>query len=91
MYLNNLRDLIKNNHLLERYNLKQIGIFGSIARGENGNDIDILIEEEKDYRDLILFKEELEKISKTKVDIVLYKYANPIVLYRAKKEIVYVN
>ena len=91
MNLQIVKEIIYKNHLLERYHISKIGIFGSIARGGNANDIDILIENFSNYEELVKFKEELERISQTKVDIVLEKYANPIVLHRAKKEIIYVS
>ena len=40
---------------------------------------------------LINFRDELEKLLNKKVNIVIEKYANPIVLYRARKEIIYVG
>jgi predicted nucleotidyltransferase len=40
---------------------------------------------------LIGLKEDLEKITEMDVDIMLKKYANPIVLYRALKDMKYVT
>ena len=34
---------------------------------------------------------DLETITKKEVDIMLIKYANPIVLYRAQKDMIYVS
>ena len=49
--LEEIKELIKKNKdkLREQYGLKEIGIFGSYVRGEQGeeSDIDILIELEK--------------------------------------------
>lgn len=90
IYINILKEIILSNKLLEKYGITKIGIFGSTARGENGNDIDILVDEDISYKKLILFKKELEQLSNKKVDIMIKKYANPIVLYRAEKEIIYV-
>jgi len=53
--------------------LKEIGIFGSFARGEPANDIDFYIDAD----------------SCKLAD--LRKYANPIVLHRALKDMVYVT
>lgn len=55
------------------------------------NDIDILIEDNVDYRSLSVFRDELQKLTNKHIDIVIEKYANPIVLHRAKKEIIYVT
>jgi len=80
-----------DNKLFERFNLNRVGVFGSAARGEQSNDIDILIEDNTDYRLLSAFRDELQKLMDKRIDIVIAKYANPIVLHRAMKEIVYVT
>jgi len=83
---------IKNENLLKKYNLDKIGVFGSFARGENANDIDFYIDlENYNINTLLPLKKELENITEKEVDIMLKKYANPIVLYRAKKDMVYVT
>ena len=87
-----LEKIIKDENLLEKYNLDKIGVFGSFARGEKPNDIDFYIDVEScNLRDLINLKRDLEKIVKKKVDIMLKKYSNPIVLYRAEKDMKYVT
>ena len=87
-----LEKVLKEENLLKKYELDRIGIFGSFARGENSNDIDFYIDVE-DYRvkNLINLKRDLEKITEKEVDIMLKKYANPIVLYRAQKDMKYVT
>lgn len=89
--ISNFRNTIRKHHLLEKYHLKSIGVFGSYARGESANDIDILIEDSDDYSNLIQFQTELEELLHKDVDIVIEKFANPIVLHRAKKDLVYVT
>jgi predicted nucleotidyltransferase len=42
-------------------------------------------------KNLINLKKDLEKITEKEVDIMLKKYANPIVLYRAEKDMKYVT
>ena len=86
-----LKTLLKENKLLEKHHLEKMGLFGSFVRGDEANDIDILVDSSTNYKHLIAFKAELEKLAQKKVDIVIEKFANPIVLYRAKKEIVYVT
>ncbi|MGL6064320.1 MAG: nucleotidyltransferase family protein [Fusobacteriaceae bacterium] len=90
MTLERFKFALKNQNIFERYKIERIGIFGSIARGEDGNDIDILVED-SDYKKWIQLKKELEPLIKVTLDIMIEKYANPIVLMRAKKEIVYVT
>ena len=86
-----LEKAIKKTNLLEKYNLEKIGIFGSFARGEKSNDIDFYIDaEDYNIKNLIDLKDELEKITEKEVDIMLKKYANPVILFRAKKDMKYV-
>ncbi|MGL5190252.1 MAG: nucleotidyltransferase family protein [Cetobacterium sp.] len=89
MTLDAFKICLKKENIFEKYNIEKIGIFGSIARGEDGNDIDILVDD-TDFKKWIKLKEELEPIIKVNLDIMIEKYANPIVLMRAKKEIVYI-
>jgi predicted nucleotidyltransferase len=87
-----LEKAIKNENILEKYNLEKIGIFGSFARGETANDIDFYIDlETYDLKRLIALKNDLEKISRKSVDIMIKKYANPIILHRAQKDMKYVS
>lgn len=82
---------LSENNLQIRYHLKRIGLFGSILDKENPNDIDILIEDYVDHKDLIQFQDELELATGKSVDIVIERYASPIILYRAKRNITYVS
>jgi uncharacterized protein len=85
-----LTELILKNGLLKKYNLNKIGIFGSILHSENPNDIDLYVEEFNDYSDLIGLKNEIESRTGKSVDIVIERYASPIIVFRAKKELKYV-
>ena len=94
MIMNNnisiLQHYFRSNQVFTNYNLKRIGIFGSFARNdENANDIDILIEDDIDPDNLIHLKMQLENSFHKKVDIVLSKFANPIILHRAQKDLHY--
>ncbi|MDR3269490.1 MAG: nucleotidyltransferase domain-containing protein [Tannerella sp.] len=85
-----LQQYLRENQIFSQYNLKRIGVFGSFARDEaNANDIDILIEDEIDPDSLIQLKILLENSFQKKVDVVLKKFANPIILYRAQKDLLY--
>lgn len=79
------------NKIFERFNLNRVGIFGSAARGEQSNDIDVLVEDNIDYHLLLELRDELERLMNKRIDLVIARYANPIVLHRARKEIVYVT
>ena len=63
--------------IFKNYDLKELGIFGSLVRGENKNnsDIDIIVEY-KTTPDLIKYIElenHIEKILNAKVDLVIKK------------------
>ena len=68
-------DFLQKNreNFLNKYQISNIALFGSYARGENrqDSDVDIAIETPlSDYFKLYDFKEELEKYFNLKVDIV---------------------
>ncbi|MDR0517296.1 MAG: nucleotidyltransferase domain-containing protein [Fibromonadaceae bacterium] len=87
-----LKKAIRQSDLLNKYMLKQIGIFGSFARGEPTNDIDFYIDADNcKLADLRRLKIDLENLTDKKIDIMIKKYANPIVLHRALKDMVYVS
>ena len=90
--INALEKAIKSENLLKKYNLEKIGVFGSFARGEKANDIDFYIDlEDYNVKNLLGLKKDLEEITEKEVDIMLKKYANPIILYRAEKDMKYVT
>ena len=90
--INALEQAIKNEKILEKYDLDKIGIFGSFARGENSNDIDFYIDlENYNLNKMLELRNELAEITGKEVEIMLKKYANPIVLYRATKDMKYVT
>ena len=78
----------------DTYNVKKIGVFGSVARGQQKrrSDIDILIELSKpigffDFLELEIF---LSKILKRKVDIVTKNALKPLIKKDILKEVIYV-
>jgi len=90
--INALEEALKTEKLLQKHDLVKIGIFGSFARGEKANDIDFYIDlDDYSVENLIDLKDDLEKITEMNVDIMLKKYANPIILYRAAKDMKYVT
>src|SRR5665647_1663164 len=89
--ISELEDIMVRNNLFNKFSLSRLGVFGSTARGEVSNDIDILIEDNVDYRTLSVLRDELQRLTNKRIDIVIARYANPIVLHRARKEIIYVT
>ncbi len=92
-------DYLRKNkdRLFQKYQLTQIGIFGSIARGEQteNSDIDIIIEFEPDTSDLYALKLNLRNEIQSKfnrpVDICRLKYIKPIFRSQIESEIRYVE
>ncbi len=72
--LSKLDEYKKNNR--EKYNILEMGIFGSVASETNNSksDIDVVIKTKKaDLFIMVHIKEELENIFKTNIDIVRYR------------------
>ena len=70
-YLSLLREYMRKNSA--KYGISRMGIFGSVARGEQheGSDVDICVEIERpSIFTLVHIKEELEKLLKCPVDLV---------------------
>jgi hypothetical protein len=86
---------IHKEEFSKKYQISELALFGSLARGaENSNsDIDIAIETKlSDYFKLYDFKEELEKQFHSKVDVVrLREKMNPLLKNRILNEGIYVR
>jgi len=91
-YLSLLREF-KHLHAAT-YGITRIGIFGSVARGEQkeDSDVDVCVEMQKpDMFMLIGIKDELQNTFGCDVDVVrLHKNMNPFLLSRIQKESLYV-
>ena len=78
----------------EKYQIKSLGIFGSVARNEatDRSDVDIVVELKKqDLFKLIGIKQDIEEYFNVSVDIVSYrKQMNPFLKKRIDKEAIYV-
>ncbi len=81
--------------LLHDYHLTKIGLFGSIARGEQNDksDIDLVIEFEPDTPDLYSIKLRLKKEIQSQfgmnVDICRLKYIKPVFREQISAETIY--
>lgn len=82
------------NVLRDRFKIKSIGVFGSLAREEKeANDVDIIVEfSEPIGWEIVDLKEFLEDLLGMRVDIVTKKAAmsKPLLWKSIEKEIVYV-
>ena len=80
--------------LFEQYNIKELGVFGSLARGEENNrsDIDVLVafEEIPDLLRFIELERRLQRLLGTKVDLVRKEAVRPVIKERILKEVQYI-
>lgn len=80
--------------LKKRYHVKKMGIFGSVARGEQTkkSDVDILVEFNAPigFFDFIGLEDFLSKTLHKKVDLVSKKALKPIIKKDILKEVIYV-
>jgi len=76
--------------ILQRYDVKRVGLFGSFVRGQMtaDSDIDILVEIKKDISllDFVGLKLEIEEALKRKVDLVEYDTVKPLLRERILSE-----
>ena len=83
--LDEIKEILKKHkkELKEKYGVKEIGIFGSIVRGEEkgGSDVDILVEFEKPigFFKFLELEEYLSNLIGRKVDLVSKKALKPYI------------
>ena len=70
--------------------IKRAGLFGSAARGElkKTSDVDILVQfaEKRSLLDLARMEIDLERVLKTKVDLLTYDSLNPLIRDQVLRE-----
>lgn len=86
---NTFQQFLREKNVFADFGIERVGVFGSFARGEKFNDIDILLEKKIDFQKREALKLFLEKELSIPVDIVVKDYAEPIILHRALKEMKY--
>nr|WP_295923180.1 nucleotidyltransferase domain-containing protein [uncultured Dyadobacter sp.] len=91
MTIQELELLLRKERIFEEFGISRLGLFGSFARGEKYRDIDILLEQNIAYGARERLKEKLQSLLRIKVDLVPEKFADPIILYRARKDLKYVT
>ena len=89
--IQDIQNYFNEHDLFNKYGLTKIGVFGSFARGEKFNDIDLYVEDDIDGNKLLYLKKSLEYNWNTKVDIVPKKYEDPLIMYYAKNDLIYVS
>lgn len=95
--IEDIKRLLKKHRdeLFQKYKIRELGIFGSYARGEQkrGSDIDILIEfDEDNIPDLLEFisiEEDICKLLKRRVDLIRKGSIRDELREKILKEVVY--
>jgi len=75
----------------DKYNVEQIGLFGSYARDEatEFSDIDIFVKMKPSLFDMVAIKNQIEQDLDKKVDIIReHKNIKPFLLQRIKKDLI---
>lgn len=94
--INEINEILKahKEELYQKYSVVEIGVFGSIVRGEQKrrSDIDILVEFEKipDLLKFINLERYLSRLLKKKVDLVSKKAIRPELKDIILSEVVYI-
>ena len=91
MTIQELESILREERIFEEFGISKLGLFGSFARGEKYHDIDILLEQNMEYRLREKLKEKLQLLLNIKVDLVPEKFADPIIVYRARQDLKYVT
>lgn len=88
-----LEFFLNQNRVFDAFGIDKLGVFGSFARGEKTiNDIDLLVDDNfRALKKKYDIADELKQKSGVKFDIVYESAAEPIILYRAKKDLKYVQ
>ena len=91
-----IKNIVSKNlpAIKEKYHIKQMGIFGSVVRGEekSDSDVDILVEFSSPigFFDFIRLETHLSNILNKKVDLVSKKAIKPIIRNSILDEVIYV-
>ena len=94
--LESIKNILDENkkYLIREYNVKEIGVFGSYVRDEQGidSDIDILVEFSKPigFFKFLELEEYLEKLFGVKVDLVSKKALKPRIGEYIMREVIFV-
>ena len=84
-----LQTYLREQDIFGRFGLSRICVFGSFARGEDFQDLDLLIEDDIPYLKLIALRDVLQSDLTIPVDLMIRRYAEPIILRSALKDIQY--
>lgn len=88
--IEDIRNYFIEHDLFNKYNLTKIGVFGSFARGEKFNDIDLYVEDDIELRKAAELKLLLQNNYDLQIDLVLKSKENKLTMFYAKKDMKYI-
>lgn len=71
--IQDIQNYFNEHDLFNKYGLTKIGVFGSFARGEKFNDIDLYVEDDIELRKLLEIKLLIEQDWNIRIDLVQKK------------------
>ncbi len=80
-------------HFEQRFKVRRIGVFGSVARGNAipGSDIDIIVDVDPSIGlDFVILADEIEHLLGEHVDVISHRAINPRHWREIEQEVVYV-
>lgn len=86
-----LENILVKNNVFKQLGMSRIGVFGSYARGENYNDIDLLLDNDPGYVKRELLKKLVETELGIPCDVVVKDKLEPVILYYISKDLLYVK
>lgn len=86
-----LQNFFITHDLFNQLDLSRIGVFGSYARGEKYNDIDLLLDKDPGYKKREMLKELVENELHVPCDVVIKNKLEPIILHYVNKDLIYVQ
>ena len=88
--IQDIQNYFNEHDLFNKYGLSKIGVFGSFARGEKFNDIDLYIEDDIELRKAAELKLLLQNNYDLQIDLVLKSKENKLIMFYAKKDMQYI-
>ena len=85
-----IQNYFNEHDFFNKYGLTKIGVFGSFARGEKFNDIDLYVEDDIELGKAAELKVLLENDYNLQIDLVLKAKENKLIMFYAKKDMKYI-
>ena len=88
--IQDIQNYFNEHDLFNKYGLTKLGVFGSFARGEKFNDIDLYVEDDIELRKAAELKLLLQNNYDLQIDLVLKSKENKLIKKKKKKDMKYI-